>query len=951
MAPALAQTTTLAQASTTPSTDTRVYGVATDAAGTPLANTTVTLTGATTQTITTDASGAYSFGNVQPGIYSIAARHSGYNPASQTDVVVAAGTSQAYNVSLTQATLSSIREIGRVSTSFARSQFNLSPAAVNIVSQQTFQNQGELQVKRVLDQTPGVVASLPATSANAASPGAITFPNIRGGLSFETASLIDGHPVSVGAFGDYVTTFLNSYVLQSAELIKGPGAAAPEVNYAINGTINFRTLDPTRRPSGNVTIGVDSFGGVFSNFGYSTTINNKFGFVVDYAVDGTPGPLKNAQIPDVLPGGFLINGQALVKSPNSSTTPAGSVTSLSNTTTSLISCCLPVSTTYTSKTELVKFRYNFSDTTAVTASYLGSQTWTEQNGNHVYEYAANFAPGAGYAGAIPTGVQNLASNIFDPPHEWEINNEPIFQAELRTQVGGRDNVLLRGYTASINRLQYNAANSASQSFSDNRVLNGTALVCPVAGEVSNGTNCGVAGSNVYAIAPVTAVYNNTPVVLTEPTGAYNQSTEQDKLIGESLEYDHFLGNSSNTISGSVDHTHSTTYAYSPSSVYNYSPAPGSAPTLPTVQNGSYQDFTTLLLRGIFNLGDKVTLSEANYLNLYKTHYTQDGLNFQNNTYNHFDARLGLTFRPDANTVVRASAGSAIAPPYLADYSFAASNPTISTTAAGAYATNQVGSAALKPETSFGYDVGADIRIGDLQTVLSIDTYLNYLHNQLIRSTYLNGNVTVPGLPVVGGLGTGPLVTVPLYSNGYINLAQAQYYGVELSARRVPTVGFGFVAQAALLRAYPYNIPAGFYGSGTNPSGFTSNLGVIPGANYYSVQGVSNQAVPYSQGYGEINYTGFKNAFVSLGYTYYGPNNSFNLPAFFVANATARFPIFDRFTAIQVSADNLFNIYSNSTETQFGGGNQPLINGQYAILNANTVGPRNVRVSISRRFNR
>ena len=98
---------------------------------------------------------------------------------------------------------------------------------MNIVSQQTFQNQGELQVKRVLDQTPGVVASLPATSANAASPGAITFPNIRGGLSFETASLIDGHPVSVGAFGDYVTTFLNSFVLQSAELIRAPARPRP----------------------------------------------------------------------------------------------------------------------------------------------------------------------------------------------------------------------------------------------------------------------------------------------------------------------------------------------------------------------------------------------------------------------------------------------------------------------------------------------------------------------------------------------------------------------------------------------------------------------------------------------------------------------------------------------------------------------------------------------------
>ena len=86
----------------------------------------------------------------------------------------------------------------------------------------------------------------PGSSANGASAGAIAFPNIRNGLSYETATLIDGHPLSVGLYGDYVTTFLNPALLGSAEVIKGPGATAPEVDYAINGTVNFRTKDPDR---------------------------------------------------------------------------------------------------------------------------------------------------------------------------------------------------------------------------------------------------------------------------------------------------------------------------------------------------------------------------------------------------------------------------------------------------------------------------------------------------------------------------------------------------------------------------------------------------------------------------------------------------------------------------------------------------------------------------------
>lgn len=37
-----------------------------------------------------------------------------------------------------------------------------------------------------------------------------------------------------------IRTFLN------VEVVKGPGVAVPNINNAIGGTVNFRTLEPTR---------------------------------------------------------------------------------------------------------------------------------------------------------------------------------------------------------------------------------------------------------------------------------------------------------------------------------------------------------------------------------------------------------------------------------------------------------------------------------------------------------------------------------------------------------------------------------------------------------------------------------------------------------------------------------------------------------------------------------
>jgi outer membrane receptor protein involved in Fe transport len=935
MAPASAQTPPAAQA--VPAHTSSVSGVVVDSQGALVSGATITLTGPHTYTATSDAAGRYTIPAVIPGIYTATVVRTGYQTGTEQDLAVTADTPTTLNVQLAAPTLSSLRVIGSTRTVFSRTTFNTSPASVNVVSTQTFIDQGQPQVKAILNQTPGIVASLPATSGNGAAPGAITFPNIRGGLSFETASLIDGHPVSVGAFGDYVTTFLNSFTLGSVEVVKGPGAAAPEVNYAIGGTVNFRTLDPSKRPTGYEEFGVDSFGGTFSNFGYSNTVmNGKLGFVVDYGVVGTPGPLWNYSTPTPMNRAWLINGQAISGTITTSPPIPGTTQTIFNGTASLLYSGIPVSTTYTNKTELLKLRYSFSPTTTFTASYLGSQTWTEQNGNHFYQYVSQFTPGASYSSL--TGPQPgpilAEDNIFAPPHEWEINNEPIFQAEVRTALGN-NNILLRGYSASINRLQYNGLNSPAQPAVFPAQLYGTATVGGVA-----------------------TTYTGQTVTLTVP-GAYFNSSEEDRLRGYSFEFDHPVGDTGNTLSLAVDQTHSTTGSYSVGTFRVGSLASGTTATVPPT---SGQTFTTVLARGIWNVGPRLNVTLSNYFNTYLTHYSlNNGATFIDQHNSHYDGRLGLTYRVNPDISLRGAAGSAIAPPYIALYSKINTNPAL-VLPAQQIATNTTANPSLRPETSFGYDFGGDYRFGPgKQTVFSLDLYYTNLWNQLIStSTFANGNVTLPSC-LAGQTAancSGPPITVPLFSSGSTNLAQAAYSGIEFSLRRDPPLGLGYIIQGALMHATPVNVPATFY---ELPGGTTKvrNLGVIAGPNYYGgSQGVSNQPVPYSNGYGQISYRTANGAFVSFGETYYGDNNSLFLPAFLIANANAKVPLGTHGLALNVNIDNLFNTYGNSYITEYQGIFQPYVSGAVttggvplsgAQLNANTYGPRNVRVSVSYRL--
>ncbi len=984
-----------------------VQGTVKDDSGAPITGARIELRGPQTYTATSDAMGAFSASSVTPGIYVLAASKPGYQSASESNFAVLGGQSQTVAVTLHAQTFTSLRTIATV-RSYGQASFNTSTASVDVVNAQTFVDQAQPQVGRILNQIPGVQNSLPTSSANGAAPGAVTVPNIRGGLSFETATLIDGHPLAVGDFGDYVTTFLNSFMLGSVEVIKGPGVMAPETNYAINGTVNFRTKDPTDTVTPDYTFGITTHGGTYYNFGVADTIG-RLGFVVDVAGISDPSAINGYSTYFQTYGNNGVanwaNGTGTNVSFNPTYIPSTSTADpvLPGTTTALnhvyglLACCYTYGGYYDNTSELLKLRYKLSSSTTATVSYLGSQTWADQNANTselipsvfspatvgaLYYNAASASPtysaaAATYTGAVAQGTTFGIPNSVYPETAQEINNEPIFQAEIRTLLG-QDTVLARYYHASIDRLIYEGNPNP---------------LTPIIGYYSlYGVNPSSKASCAATTCPPN-VYNGQTVALAN-FDWYNQ-WEEDRLTGLSLQYDHGFGDGDD-LTLSVDQTNATSAAGSQSASFpgvianTNTYAPPATPTQnPSVTNpvGTGQIFTTLLARTTYNFSPKLTGTLALYDNLYNNTFPyacvtgagaigapcaingSNGL-FTTNYTSHFDERIALEYRPKNNLAIRLSAGSAIAPPYLSLLSRVNTSPTCSNaTGVCTFTSNNPN---LLPETAFGYDVGADYRFKDNVTVVSIDGYLTNLFNRFLGETYQVGTCASNTAGVACPAPDAGSALFPVEESLNTNLNNSRYEGIELSIKRVVAQGFGFDIGGAIQHSYAYNLPPNFYCTGKValancvPANYNVNLPIIAGENFtgntfgtvygapggafaassVGASGFSNTAIPYLQGDASVNYTTKSGIYAQLGETLYGKNNSYNLPPFGIGYATIRVPL-TKTLSFQVSGDNIFNAWTALFPTVGGGIAYPLANGTQGGTIGNTVGPATYSFQLSK----
>ncbi len=919
-----------------------IMGTVVSPDGVPIAGATITLEGATRSTTTSDAKGAFGFAAVFPGTYSVSFVKAGFVTTQHEGVVVSAGTGASVAAVLAQSSFSSLREISHVTVNRSGgTRLNTSAAAVADISGQTFLDQGQQQVTKVLNETPGVVTTF--SGGNGAALATVQVPQIRGALPYETESLVDGHPVSVGAAGFFTPIYLNPALLQNVELIKGPGALSTDINYAIGGSVNYRTLEPTRTFHGAIDLGVDGYGGQQSSYRITGSTNSH---IVDYAfglaIDGTPGPLRNYPVAGsqvALVHGFppyFINGQALAGSPvglaPGHTPQYAGLPGMAYFAQPLYVCCSTLNTQFLSRAELGKLRFNLSQQTALTVSYLGGQGASNLDGTEASSLSplppsfnfSSFSPPPGYAGSVPAGAPIPFDLLANSP-QFESVQQGLFQGELRSAIG-KATVLARYYSGANTDYAYNYASPTNVSFTE-KAYGGVPL-CPVS-TAFNPVNGMCAGAGGSSVAPTMTFFNGQPTTFTSGNG---QALEliQDHLRGYSLEFDLPVANNVYSVALDSSHHDSSSYTNNPlAGVVGFQLAPGSS-----------QQFTTILARAQLALTPRLTATISNYAIQYASHYTGDGGATFSNATKSFDApRLAFAWRPNVDVAWRFALGSSIAPPYISLLSAPAAVPVPNSVPATFFTLNS-NNGQIAPETAFGYNFGFDKRF-KRNVLLSADVYETNLHDLFLPSTFQRGTFASPAS---GG------VAVPLFVTQTQNLGFARYEGVELTVQRAPRVGVGFKLQGGLQRAYPYNLPAGFYNTAAGP--FTTNLAILPNVNFQpsglGYNGLGFGRVPYGTGYAELNLRTRAGVYYNVGLTYYGSNNSYNTPAFGVLSSTLRVPL-SKSLSLQVSADNLTGAYSQAYSSDFAGNPVPLANRQngakagfLGLTSAGNVGPTTVR---------
>ena len=988
-----------------------VTGVVRASSGAPLGGAQVELIGPTRLSRTTDAHGQFTFSQVPTGLYTLQVSKAGYNVYRDDNVAAFIGETATVNVTLAESSFSSLKTIASVSTHSAGvAQINTSSAAIDTISATTFEDQGSQQVTKVLNETPGLFTTPynpnNGNPNNNASPGSLQTPQIRGGLPYETESLIDGHPVSVGSQGTFSPTLVNPYLLDDVEIVKGPGSMPAEINYAINGTVNYRTLDPTPTNKFDGMLGDDKWGGVSFGFkGTGSSKNHKIGYAFGYVTDGAPGPLANfryntSAIPlygasglgisptgnltgynvNAGPGSQVIGGLPIGQGPPPADwAPYGLAETFAE---PVVGCCFQSATGYHSTSELAKLVFNFSSNTSLKLTYLGGQS-VAGNGDSSGTYSTDnvagtgqpfmyFAPcgstggtaagncnngltGAPYTGATyncsssgpacGSAIPFDLSSVNGMGYDWTQQN--LFQGEFRTTLGRTGTVLARYYTGSLNDITSEGA-PAGSTLSYTMKTWGALPLCPVGDTYYNlATGCGGTGAQ-----PTMTAFNGQNVTFSSVgQGAFVSSN--DTMNGETVEVQEQLGE--NTLTGSYDRSEQASSALTsePSvGLVSHAPAPG-----------SNQTFTTFALRDSVMVKTNVLLNVGDYLINYKSHYSPDGgLTWGDSSHAYNEPRLALTWQPKNDTSVRFSAGGSVAPPYMGLMSGDATPSSWSYVIGGVPSLGFIlntNNGNISAETAFDYDLGIDHRIAR-STSVSADLYFTQLHNLFLPETALlsTTQATAQGCPGAGA--------APCYTSKEANLGQARYQGIELALNHVPQWGLGWKLQGSLERAFTYNLPQYFYCANPAP-GCTKdiNLAVIPQTNFggqptgllFGESGVGSGRVPYASGYGELNWNGHYGQYYNLGLTYFGNNNAFNESPFFVLSAGIRLNVGNHGTKMQLSADNLNGAYANPYPSYFNGIPLPLVNGgsgpagpvSFAPTPGGNYGPTTVRLIFTQSF--
>jgi len=866
---------------------TAITGVVHSGTGAVVPGATVTASGPSARaSTTTDITGAFSLA-VPAGVYQVTVTKPGYNSASTPGVIVVAGQAVPLTVTIGEQSLSTLRTIGSVNaTGHGSSTINTGAATQTYISGAQFTLLANPQINDILQRIPDLVVEKLGTQADTTA--------VVGGLQpYETQVLIDGHPLALGQYGVWLSQYFPSYMIGGVETQSGPGNTTPFANIAVGGTLNMQTVGFTKKPTFELTQGVDDYSSQYTT-AIATGSVGKFDYVVSGGTEGENGPYFGKRECDI----YELDYSTVVN-----TNTAG-----------IASFCGDFSGSLYTRGELYKARYEFSPTTSLDLGFLGSYGGYSPQGS---AWGASYGPTT-IEGCIPGTLQctnpadaNLIGKTINGfywfPGTEIVNTQQLYDAQFRTSVGSTT-LLVRPYIGTIQPETYigqgeggypafygpNSSYPACTSPTPTTTCYPGPQSIPPGSQIPSG---GLTSPNAFEneACPPGNIYSynqiNSPKNTIASTDGQEEcyqfpysTYEEDKLYGSTFSVVHPIEGGDGFLDLTYDYHGQSTFAYD------------NAPSNYVVPMGSSTRYSTFSLTGSVAPTSKL---KANF-GLYNTDWTvvgnqpvfnstgtQTGTAGLDRTVGRFDPHVALVFRPTSDTSIRGAAGTSETFPFVGDVTGpAAVQPPAFLFTAGIITEKN---ANLQPEYSSEYDLGADHRFKD-GSVLSADLQETIVHNVFQQLT-TSVPTTLNGTPAILGIFTP------------INVARLQAQLLTLKYVHAPARGFGYNFAMTADSSILSGIPVTAYGASASLP--ADNVQVCGNGEF--TPGLAT-CIPYLKGYGQFNYTLNSGTFVGIGADYEGKNNAYYQPPFAIVDLEYQEP-FSKYIQFNLSVQNLLNTNS------------------------------------------
>jgi len=870
-----------------------ITGVVTDSVGHPVADASVQLSGPSSRAARTDSQGAYTILGVPFGSYRIVVRSklgvaTKENVQVDGDVVVAV----AYDT-----VESGLKTIAVVSSS-ANARFNVTPASVQTIKPSEIALSGETSWRHVLEQMPGVTTgsgSYGGGSTNDVIADAPFVPvqlSINGALPYETATLIDGMPIVNFSFSSTPGsgTDLGNLPLTgfgSADIVRGPGADSPSILNSIGGSFVLHPADRVAHNSFDASVSNDPYGGIVSNAILAHRWN-KLSVRLSYGINDSPGPVNGAYA-DAYSFPYTDVGNSIDGKPFTCTGDCGSYiapndkySNVYTFTSGLIACCFQMSSAWSQHTGSASLSYDISPTVSASIFYGGLSS---EMGQMSWRRGMIFTPPAGYTGQFKAGLNYFIDNSQE---SWITQSASIFEERINAHVWSGD-------------LQLAALQNTSYS---------TQSIILVPQTISLQLWGGGAYGDETTSTPVT--FTGDRYTITQPPHSivFRQWSNNRDL---SLRYRFPIGPTGQA-GFSIVHS----YYNEPATTYR--PSGSSDDTPPDLNSSS--DEVRFFVGG--DILPRLTANLSEYIATVRYHVPNPDGSGSNvdRSFPYSAPRVGLVWRPLPSLAVRGSAGGGFAAAPL-NYLIGTNGDPTPSDPPGSYSVSLV-NLSLRPETSFGLDIGADWKF-DPSTTVSLDAYRTRLFGQLYSSTMPNGTYNGD----------------TLFVTQYGNIGESRYQGLIASVRHDVPKGPYWSATGGFTRAFVVSVPAGFYDSAPDCT-MCTNLTVVPNVNF---NGSFLSTVPYSQAAATLGYRWAPRKSFDVSMTYFGPNNSYYRPAFAELDAHAEYPV-NKQLSLGLTLRNLTNVYGDAVQTYspYDNTGVPVMAGLPYALTPENYGPRAVIVT-------